>query len=127
MYLLPLHWNSAPYRRPQIGKVIVKVFVGQEPFFVLGRAVIVAAPAGFIIWILANVTAGDATLLSHCAAFRPIWKSSWLGWNHFICFYFGISGEQELSLPIMIMTYMALGTLTEIDDLMALRKIISGK
>lgn len=43
-----------PYRRPQIGKVIVRS-VFDRTLFVLGRAVIVAAPAGLIIWLLANI------------------------------------------------------------------------
>lgn len=43
-----------PYRRPQIGKVIIRS-VFDRTLFVLGRAVMVAAPAGLIIWLLANI------------------------------------------------------------------------
>ena len=94
-----------PYRRPQIGKVIVRSLLDRT-IFVLGRAVIVAAPAGFIIWILANVTAGDATLLSHCAAFLdPFGK------------LFGLDGT-------ILFAFIATGTLTEIDDLMALKELL---
>ena len=43
-----------PYRRPEIRKVIVRS-IFDRTLFVLGRAVAVAAPAGLIIWILANI------------------------------------------------------------------------
>lgn len=112
-----------PYRRPQIGKVIVRSLLDRT-IFVLGRAVIVAAPAGFIIWILANVTAGDATLLSHCAAFLdPFGKLFGLDGTILFAFILGFPAN-EIVVPIMIMTYMATGTLTEIDDLMALKELL---
>ena len=112
-----------PYRRPQIGKVIVRSLLDRT-IFVLGRAVIVAAPAGFIIWILANVTAGDATLLSHCAAFLdPVGKLFGLDGTILFAFILGFPAN-EIVVPIMIMTYMATGTLTEIDDLMALKELL---
>ena len=56
-----------PYRRPQVGKVIVRSILDRT-LFVLGRAAMVAAPAGLIIWLMANVI-GNASLLSHCANF----------------------------------------------------------
>ena len=44
-----------PYRRPQIGKVVVRS-IFDRTLFVLGRAVAVAAPAGLLIWALANIS-----------------------------------------------------------------------
>lgn len=57
-----------PYRKPQIGKVIVRS-IFDRTLFVLGRAIAVAAPAGLIIWLMANISVGDATLLAHCSGF----------------------------------------------------------
>ena len=57
-----------PYRRPQVGKVIVRS-IFDRTLFVLGRAVVVAAPAGLVIWVLANISIGDTSILAHCAAF----------------------------------------------------------
>ena len=57
-----------PYRKPQIGKVIVRS-IFDRTLFVLGRAIVVAAPAGLIIWLMANISVGDATLLAHCSGF----------------------------------------------------------
>ncbi|MCA5011162.1 ferrous iron transporter B, partial [Clostridioides difficile] len=48
-----------PYRRPQIGKVIVRS-IFDRTLFVLGRAISVAAPAGLVIWLLANISVGNA-------------------------------------------------------------------
>lgn len=57
-----------PYRRPKIGSVIVRS-IFDRTLFVLGRAIVVAAPAGVLIWIMANVTIGDTSLLMHCSSF----------------------------------------------------------
>lgn len=57
-----------PYRKPQIGKVIVRS-ICDRTLFVLGRAAAVAAPAGLIIWVMANVMVGGQSLLAHCAGF----------------------------------------------------------
>ena len=52
-----------PYRMPQIGRVIVRS-VRDRTLFVLARAAAVAAPAGVLIWILANVQIGNTAILS---------------------------------------------------------------
>jgi len=57
-----------PYRRPQLGKVIVRSVLDRT-LFVLGRAVTVAAPAGLVLWLLANLQVGGASLLTRCADF----------------------------------------------------------
>lgn len=57
-----------PYRKPQIGQVIVHSLLDRT-LFVLGRAVAVAAPAGLIIWVMANVSVGGMSLLAHCSNF----------------------------------------------------------
>ena len=54
-----------PYRRPAIGRIIVSS-VFDRTLFVLGRAAAVAAPAGLIIWIFANVSIGGVSLLNIC-------------------------------------------------------------
>ncbi len=53
-----------PYRRVSITKVFKKAFVDRT-LHVLSRAVIFAAPAGLVIWILANYPSSDASLLSY--------------------------------------------------------------
>ena len=65
-----------PYRRPQPGKVIVRS-IFDRTLFVLGRAVAVAAPAGLVIWLLANLTVGGESLLMHIAGPLPA-CSAWM-------------------------------------------------
>ena len=60
--------NSKTYRKPQIWQVIVRSVLDRS-IFVLGRAVSVAAPAGLIIWLMANIDVNGVSLLSHCAEF----------------------------------------------------------
>lgn len=112
-----------PYRRPQIGKVIVRS-IFDRTLFVLGRAVIVAAPAGIIIWILANITVGNASILHHCTQFLdPFAKLFGLDGVIIMAFILGFPAN-EIVFPIILMTYMASGTLIDTDNLTALKTIL---
>lgn len=112
-----------PYRRPQIGKVIVRS-IFDRTLFVLGRAIVVAIPAGFIIWIMANITVGDATILSHCAEFLdPFARLIGLDGVILLAFILGLPAN-EIVIPIIIMSYMATGSLIELDSLSQLRQLL---
>lgn len=105
-----------PYRRPQIGRVIVRSLLDRT-LFVLGRAVLVAAPAGLVIWILSNVTVGGATLLTHCANFLDPFARL-IGLDGVILMSFILSfPANELLIPIIIMCYMSTGSMMELSDL----------
>lgn len=111
-----------PYRRPQIGKVIVRS-VFDRTLFVLGRAVSVAAPAGMIIWIMANVTVGGGSLLDLCAGFLdPFARLMGLDGVILIAFILGFPAN-EIVIPIIIMAYMAQGTLVEFESIAQLREL----
>ena len=113
-----------PYRRPQIGKVIVRSIVDRT-LFVLGRAASIAAPAGLLIWLMANVTAGNMTLLAHCAAFLdPFGKLIGLDGVILMAFILGLPAN-EIVLPIIIMAYMAQGTIVEFDSLTELKALLT--
>lgn len=112
-----------PYRTPQIGKVIVRS-IFDRTLFVLGRAAAVAAPAGLIIWLMANVTVGDASLLAHCSAFLdPLGRLMGLDGVILMAFILGFPAN-EIVFPIIIMTYMAQGTLTDMSNLNELRGLL---
>lgn len=112
-----------PYRKPQIGKVIVRSILDRT-LFVLGRAMVVAAPAGMVIWILANVTVGDMTLLAHCAGFLdPFARFLGLDGVILMAFILGLPAN-EIVVPIIIMAYLATGSLTDFSDLSALRTLL---
>lgn len=105
-----------PYRRPQLGKVIVRSILDRT-LFVLGRAVVVAAPAGLIIWMLANIHIGDTSLLAQCAAFLdPFARFMGLDGYILLAFILGFPAN-EVVVPILIMSYMATGSLTDFESL----------
>ena len=111
-----------PYRRPQVGSVIVRSILDRT-LFVLGRAAAVAAPAGLIIWLLANVTAGEASLLDHCAAFLdPFARLMGLDGVILLAFILGFPAN-EIVIPLIIMTYLSQGSLLELGSLAELRAL----
>lgn len=111
-----------PYRRPQIGKVLVRS-VFDRTLFVLGRAVMVAAPAGVVIWLLANITAGGMSLLAHCAGFLDPFARL-IGMDGMILLAFVLAfPANETVLPIIIMGYLATGSLSEANDLTMMRQL----
>ena len=113
-----------PYRRPQIGKVIVRS-VFDRTLFVLGRAAAVAAPAGALLWLLANVTVGDASLLAHTAAFLdPLGRLLGMDGVILTAFILGFPAN-EIVIPIAVMAYTVGGTLTDVGDLAAMREILT--
>ena len=57
-----------PYRRPQIGRVIVRSILDRT-LYVLGRAVVVALPAGLIIWVFANTYIDGISILNWLRTF----------------------------------------------------------
>ena len=103
-----------PYRRPQVGKVIVRSVLDRT-VFVLGRAAAVAAPAGLVIWLMANVNVAGGTLLSHCAAFLdPFARAIGLDGILLLAFILGFPAN-EIVLPIALMGYTASGTLASAE------------
>lgn len=105
-----------PYRSPQIGKIIVRSILDRT-LFVLGRAVVVAAPAGLIIWLLANIEVGNTSLISYATNFLDPFARI-LGMDGIIlaAFILGFPAN-EIVIPIMIMLYTNTGVLTDADSL----------
>jgi len=113
-----------PFRRPQIGKVLVRSMLDRT-LFVLGRAVSVAAPAGLIIWLMANVNIGGTSLLDYGAGFlQPF--AALLGLDGYIlmAFILGLPAN-EIVMPIILMSYMSTGTIIEMDNPAALGAILT--
>lgn len=112
-----------PYRMPRVGQVILRSVLDRT-LLVLGRAVAVAAPAGLVLWGLANVSVGETTLLT--------WLSSGLdgigkcmGMDGAILLAFVLSlPANELFLPILIMIYHSGGALEPLSSLQGLRTLL---
>ncbi len=113
-----------PYRRPQIGKVIVRS-IFDRTLFVLGRAAAVAAPAGVLIWLLANLSFGGQSLLALITgALDPFARLLGLDGVILAAFILGFPAN-EIVLPIILMAYLQTGTLVEMTDSAALFTILT--
>ncbi len=112
-----------PYRRPQIVKVLIRS-IFDRTLFVLGRAVAVAAPAGLVIWLMANITFGGETLLSHLSnLLDPFGRLLGLDGVILTAFILGFPAN-EIVLPLAIMAYSSGGVLTEISDLASVSSLL---
>lgn len=101
-----------PYRKPDYLRVIYRSIIDRT-LFVLGRAVAVAAPAGLIIWLMANLSVGGSTLLNHCAGFlQPLGNLMGLDGYILMAFILGFPAN-EIVVPIVMMSYLGAGTMIE--------------
>ncbi len=112
-----------PYRRPEIGRVILRS-VFDRTLFVLGRAVAVAAPAGLILWILANVKVeGTGLLVLVASALDPLGRLFGMDGVILLAFFLALPAN-EIMIPIMLMAYTATGSLMDYESLSELRLIL---
>lgn len=113
-----------PYRRPELGKVIVRS-VMDRTLFVLGRAAAVAAPAGALLWLLANVKLGGAPLLMVLAGtLDPLGRLLGMDGVILLAFILGFPAN-EIVLPIAVMIYSMGGSLTELGELSTLGPLLA--
>lgn len=112
-----------PYRKPQFGKVFIRS-IFDRTLFVLGRAVSVAAPAGLVIWLFANIGFQDMSLLDIIANFlTPLANLMGLDGYILTAFILGIPAN-EIVLPIVLMCYMGNGSLVNLEDTYQIGQIL---
>lgn len=111
-----------PYRKPQVGKIIVRS-IFDRTLFVLGRAVCTAAPAGLIIGIMSQIHVGDITLLVRISQFLdPVAHFIGMDGVILLAFILGLPAN-EIVVPIIIMIYMATGKITELENLNTMKQL----
>lgn len=111
------------YRKPQVGRIIIRS-IFDRTIFVLGRAVSVAAPAGLMIWLLANIKVNDISLLAHCAAMLdPFARLIGMDGYILMAFILGFPAN-EIVIPIVIMSYTAGGSMVELSSLAELKNLL---
>ncbi len=112
-----------PYRIPKIGSLLIRS-VFDRTLFVMMRAVVVAAPAGMVAWILANIQIGGLSILAHLAGWLQGFGCA-IGLDGFIvlAFLLGLPAN-EIVVPILIMSYLAEGAMVELDSIEALRELL---
>lgn len=112
-----------PFRKPQIGKVIVHS-IFHRTLFVLGRAISVALPAGILIFLLANTNINGSNLLMICADFLdPFARMIGLDGVILLSFFLGFPAN-EIVMPIMLMIYLSKTTMVEMNDLLRVKEIL---
>lgn len=105
-----------PYRPPQFVQVLIRSVLDRT-IFVLGRAAAVAAPAGVMIWLLANVHLHEVSLIALCSRWlNPIGHLMGLDGIILVAFLLGLPAN-EIVLPLILMGYLSAGTLPEIGAL----------
>jgi len=112
-----------PYRPPQMGRVIITSIMDRT-IFVLGRAVMVAAPAGMIIWLMANIHVGGISLIAVIARWLdPFAKAIGLDGLILMAFILGLPAN-EIVVPIMVMSYLSTGAMMEMGSLQEMRTLL---
>lgn len=112
-----------PYRKPQVGKVIVRS-IFDRTLYVLGRAIAIAAPAGAVIWIFSNIMIGDASILTICADYlSPLANAIGVDGYILMAFILGLPAN-EIVMPIIIMSYLRATTMLELDNLYELKELL---
>lgn len=112
-----------PYRKPQFGKILVRS-IFDRTLFVLGRAISVAAPAGLVIWLLANIGINGESLLNIIANFlNPFAQLMGLDGYILTAFILGIPAN-EIVLPIILMCYLGGNSLVNLEDTFSIGQIL---
>ena len=112
-----------PYRKPQIGKIVIRS-IFDRTLFVLGRAISVAAPAGLVIWLFANIGIQGQSLLTILANFlNPLAQLMGLDGYILTAFILGIPAN-EIVLPIILMCYLQGTSLVNMEDTFVIGEIL---
>lgn len=112
-----------PYRKPKLLAVIWRS-VTDRILFVLGRAVVIAAPAGIIIWLLQNTCLNDISLLDYIADFlSPLGNIMGLDGYILTAFILGLPAN-EIVIPLIIMCYTKNSGLTEYSSLYDIKQLL---
>ncbi len=112
-----------PYRRPQIGKILLRSLLDRT-LFVLGRAVAVAAPAGIIIFLLVKIHIGGLPITAHiCGFLEPFGALMGLDGELLLAFLLGLPAN-EIVLPLAVMLYSGGGILAPLSDLSSLSALL---
>jgi ferrous iron transport protein B len=112
-----------PYRRPGVLRILYTSLIDRT-LFVLWRAVLTAAPAGAVIWILANIFVGGTSLAQHVSNFlNPLGQAIGLDGVILLAYIIAIPAN-EIVVPTMLMVYLGTGVMTELDSFDDLRTLL---
>ena len=112
-----------PFRRPKIGSVIVHSLTDRVSFL-LGRALLTAAPAGLLLFIMANVSWNGTPLLTlFSSLLDPFARLLGLDGVILMAFILGLPAN-EIVLPIILMAYASQGSLQQLSGYSEMRAML---
>ena len=115
-----------PYRRPKVMSVLYRSVVDRTAR-VLYRAVVVAAPAGLLIWIMGNTEIGGGTLMSQMAGGLDGF-GRFLGLDGVILIAFILAiPANEIIIPTILMGYAQAPSMVEFEQFEGLRAYFDGQ
>ena len=113
-----------PYRKPKILDTIIRSILDRT-IFVLGRAIYISIPAGILIWLTANITINNVSILSYLSNFlEPLGSLIGLDGPILIAFFLGLPAN-EIVIPILLMAYTQMTSLTDYSSLTELKTLLS--
>lgn len=122
---IPSHFTLElpKYKKPKILSSVYRSLV-DKTIFVLLRAIKVAAPAGIIIWLMANVNINSISLLTYISDFLDPFASL-MGLDGIILLAFILAlPANEILFPIIIMSYLMKNSMLEMQDLNSLKALL---
>lgn len=112
-----------PYRVPKIGRVLYSSIIDRT-IFVLSRAVMIAAPAGAITWLISNIYFDGLSVLTHVSTFLDPF-AKFIGLDGFILMAFIVGlPANEIVLPVLLMAYLSTGTLADFNSINELKTVL---
>ena len=112
-----------PYRCPQISKILLRSLFDRT-LKVLARAVMIAAPAGAVIYVITNFSIGGASIASVLSTvLDPVGRAMGLDGVILLAFILGFPAN-EIVLPLAVAIYSSNGTIYELNDLMSIKALL---
>ncbi len=101
-----------PYRRPNVLRILYTSLIDRT-IFVLWRAMLTAAPAGAVIWLLANIPFGDTSLAVAIARWLDDFGRIFGLDGVILLAYIIAIPANEIVVPTMMMMYTGASTMVE--------------
>jgi ferrous iron transport protein B len=125
-----------PYRPPDILRTLYTSLVDRTAI-VLWRAIVFAAPAGLVLWLISNVHIGSATIAGHMIrGLDPVGWAIGLNGAILVAYLVAIPANEIVIPTVLMLTVMATGAtgvgeqgagvMFEIDDAGALSTLLRG-
>lgn len=113
-----------PFRKPKVLETITRSILDRT-IFVLLRAIRITIPAGIIIWFFTNTYIGNHNILFYViSVFEPLGRLMGLDGTILVAFILGIPAN-EIVIPIMLMAYSNVSTLTNYSSLAQLGTLLT--